>query len=91
MKVVNDLGKAGFVQAVRGRSGGIRLARPASEISLGEIVRHTEDGFDLDGSPSVPAQPHSFEEAVDQGARAFIAVLDGYAVVDLAEPAGERI
>ena len=53
MKVVNDLGKAGFVEAVRGRSGGIRLARPAREISLGEIVRHTESGFDLEEADSV--------------------------------------
>jgi len=41
MKVVHDLGKAGFVEAVCGRSGGIRLARPAREITLDEIVRST--------------------------------------------------
>lgn len=45
MKVVNDLGRAGFVEAVRGRSGGTRLSRPAREISLGEIVCHTRSGF----------------------------------------------
>src|SRR6476661_2740718 len=46
-KVVHDLRKQGFVAAVRGRSGGVRLARPASEISVGEVVRHTERTFDL--------------------------------------------
>lgn len=47
MKVVHDLGKAGFVASVRGRLGGIRLARPPGEIIIGSVVRHTEDGFDL--------------------------------------------
>jgi Rrf2 family nitric oxide-sensitive transcriptional repressor len=45
MKVVNDLAEAGFVEAVRDRSGGIRLSRPAREISLGEIVRQYRERF----------------------------------------------
>ena len=47
MKVVQDLGKAGFVRTVRGRNGGIALARPAREIIVGHVVRQTEDGFQL--------------------------------------------
>jgi Rrf2 family nitric oxide-sensitive transcriptional repressor len=35
MKVVHDLRKEGYVAAVRGRSGGIRLGRPAGEIVSG--------------------------------------------------------
>ena len=47
MKVVQDLRVAGYVDAVRGRAGGIRLARLPEEINVGEVVRHTEQGFDL--------------------------------------------
>ena len=47
MKVVQDLGKAGFVRTVRGRGGGIALAMPADRIVVGQVVRHTEDGFHL--------------------------------------------
>jgi Rrf2 family nitric oxide-sensitive transcriptional repressor len=91
MKVVNDLGKAGFVEAVRGRSGGIRLARPAREISLGEIVRHTESGFDLEETDGASAQPaQSFTEAIEEGARAFVGVLDGYSVADLSGRSDRR-
>ncbi len=42
MKVVNLLGNAGLLETVRGRNGGFRLGRPASEITLGEVVRLTE-------------------------------------------------
>jgi Rrf2 family nitric oxide-sensitive transcriptional repressor len=91
MKVVNDLGKAGFVEAVRGRSGGIRLARPAREISLGEIVRHTESGFDLEATDGASAQPaQSFTEAIVEGARDFVGVLDGYSVADLSGRSDRR-
>jgi len=47
MKVVNDLAREGFVASSRGRNGGIRLGRPAGEIHVGTVVRHTEEGFDL--------------------------------------------
>jgi Rrf2 family transcriptional regulator, nitric oxide-sensitive transcriptional repressor len=42
MKVVYQLARAGVVLSVRGKGGGIRLARPPEEIRLGEIVRISE-------------------------------------------------
>tara|TARA_R110002110_G_scaffold147570_3_gene338143 strand:+ start:10134 stop:10592 length:459 start_codon:yes stop_codon:yes gene_type:complete len=44
-KVVRDLRRGGFLRTQRGRSGGLRLARPAGTISLGEVVRHLEQRF----------------------------------------------
>ena len=42
MKVAHQLGVAGYVDTIRGRNGGLRLAKPAKAIGLGEVVRHTE-------------------------------------------------
>jgi Rrf2 family nitric oxide-sensitive transcriptional repressor len=42
MKIANELVRAGFLQSVRGRSGGLRLARPASRIKIGAVIRHME-------------------------------------------------
>jgi Rrf2 family nitric oxide-sensitive transcriptional repressor len=42
MKVVHRLVRAGVVQSVRGKGGGIRLARAPDEIQLGDIIRATE-------------------------------------------------
>src|SRR3546814_6837507 len=47
MKGVNELARAGYVESVRGRSGGMRLGRSPEEINTGAVIRHTEDGFDL--------------------------------------------
>jgi Rrf2 family nitric oxide-sensitive transcriptional repressor len=84
MKVVHDLRKEGFLDAVRGRSGGIRLARPATKISVGEVVRHTEGSFDLvDCDSCVIARACSLTGALHEARRAFLAVLDGYSLADL--------
>jgi len=47
MKVVHGLAQHGFIETVRGRGGGIRLARPASDITVGAVVRAVEDDFAL--------------------------------------------
>ena len=47
MKVAYLLGRHGFVEAVRGRSGGLRLARSARDICVGDVVRRMEPDFAL--------------------------------------------
>ncbi len=47
MKVVNALTRAGYLRAVRGRTGGLALAKPAEDIRLGDVVRTTEPDFAL--------------------------------------------
>jgi|TARA_R100000501_G_scaffold9495_2_gene18894 Rrf2 family nitric oxide-sensitive transcriptional repressor len=84
MKVVHDLGKAGFVASVRGRLGGIRLARPPGEIVIGSVVRHTEDGFDLvDCGGCIIAPACGLTGVLREALAAFMAVLDGYTLDDM--------
>lgn len=47
MVVVNRLGNLGYVETIRGRSGGIRLAKPAAEIALGDVLSAIEPNFHL--------------------------------------------
>lgn len=47
VKCVHQLGAWGYLENVRGRNGGFRLAKPANEITVGEIVRKTEDSLNL--------------------------------------------
>lgn len=84
MKVVQDLGKAGFVRTVRGRGGGVALAKPADQIVIGQVVRHTEDGFRLvDCRDCLIAPACSLPRVLNEATAAFIAVLDKYTVADL--------
>lgn len=39
LQVVNLLQSSGFVKTIRGRAGGLRLARPMEQISIGEVFR----------------------------------------------------
>lgn len=47
MKVANQLTRAGFLKAVRGRSGGLAIARSPERIRLGDVLRATEPDFAL--------------------------------------------
>ncbi|WP_137934684.1 Rrf2 family transcriptional regulator [Mesorhizobium comanense] len=47
MKVANQLTRAGFLKAVRGRHGGLTLARPPAQIRLSDVLRATEPDFAL--------------------------------------------
>jgi Rrf2 family nitric oxide-sensitive transcriptional repressor len=91
-KVVLLLGQAGDVATLRGRAGGLRLARPASAINVGAVVRRTEPGLALAPclgtgqcviTPACTLRP-VLAEALD----AFLGVLDRYTLADLV--AGSR-
>jgi len=47
VKVVHHLGLMGLLRSVRGKGGGIVLARAAEEISMAEVVRLMEKNLDL--------------------------------------------
>jgi Rrf2 family nitric oxide-sensitive transcriptional repressor len=84
MKVVHDLRKAGYVASVRGRSGGMRLARPAADINIGEVVRHTEEGFDLaDCGSCIIAPACALTGVLNEALDGFMAVLDRHSLADL--------
>jgi Rrf2 family nitric oxide-sensitive transcriptional repressor len=83
-KVAHDLGRAGYVEGVRGRTGGIRLARAAERINVGAVVRQTEHGFDLaDCGSCIIAPACGLTGVLDEALAAFLAVLDRYTLADL--------
>ncbi|HKR16594.1 Rrf2 family transcriptional regulator [Rhizorhapis sp.] len=84
MKVVNELVRSGYVESVRGRFGGIRLARAPEEINIGTVIRHTEDGFDLlDCGNCVIAPACGLTGVLKEAVGAFLKVLDAYSLADL--------
>lgn len=41
--ILNELRQGGFVRSKRGKDGGFQLDRPATEISVGDVVRFVEN------------------------------------------------
>ena len=84
MKVVNDLVGAGFLESVRGRNGGVRLALPAAQINIGRVVRHTEEGFNLADCAHCRIAPAcGLTGVLAEALAAFLQVLDRYSLQDL--------
>lgn len=89
MKVVHHLGMNGYLETIRGKGGGIRLARPPAEINVGEVVRLTEKdtvlvecfGNQPSGCCIVPAC--ELKDVLYQATEAFYQVLDRYTLQDL--------
>lgn len=96
-KILHPLVEGGIVKTVRGRNGGIRLARPAREITLAEVVRLTEDNFTMaecfDGEDAdCPLIENCrLTAALREALNAFLAVLERYTVDDLAKPSAAVI
>jgi Rrf2 family nitric oxide-sensitive transcriptional repressor len=91
MKVVQDLGASGYVETLRGRNGGIRLAKPAELINLGALIRHTETSFQLlDWSDCILAPSCSAPNVLAEATQAFLSVLDRHTVADLLRKAPVR-
>jgi len=84
VKAVHALARNGFVETVRGRSGGIRLARPPHKISVGEVVRQTEEGFQLADCGSCTLSPAcGLTGVLAQGVTAMLKVYDSHTIADL--------
>ncbi len=80
-KIVHLLSRAGFIKATRGRHGGVKLARPAAEIRIGDVVRAMELlNLEIEKEESAQTQAQGQLAALDQlfdnALDAFISVLD---------------
>jgi len=89
-KVVHFLGKHGWIETVRGKGGGMVLARPAAQINIGKVVRDTEGA-------ALPAECFAAEESrcaivpvcrlkhvLADAVKAFYGVLDQHTLADIA-------
>jgi Rrf2 family transcriptional regulator, nitric oxide-sensitive transcriptional repressor len=89
MKVVNALTRAGYLTAVRGRYGGLRLAKPASDINIGDVVRATEPDFALvecfaTGNRCIITKCCKLQGVLRSALSAFLAELDSHTLESIA-------
>ena len=89
MKVANSLSRAGYLTTMRGRFGGVVLARPADDIRLGAVVRATEPSFALvecfsKNNQCVVTGCCRLASVLDQALTAFLTVLDQHTVASIA-------
>lgn len=84
-KIVNMMSRAGLLQAVRGRNGGVRLARPPELIRIGDVVRAMEQP-DMEvskQSASGPGRRRQINAMFGDALEAFIAVLNQHSLADV--------
>lgn len=90
VKVVHQLGVLGYLQTVRGKGGGLRLARSPDQINVGAVVRDVEN-LELveclgENNTCVLSPPCVMRTALKDALEAFMAVLDSYTLADLVNP-----
>jgi Rrf2 family transcriptional regulator, nitric oxide-sensitive transcriptional repressor len=91
MKITQQLGQAGWLQTTRGKGGGIRLAAPASEIRLGEVVRSMEPDFFVvecfaTGHGCMLHGHCELTGVMDGALRSFMDYLDAHTLADVVPP-----
>lgn len=90
-KVAFDLGRAGFVETVRGRGGGIRLAKKPEAIGLGDVLRVTErqsalvECFNPKTNTCVISAPCRLKGVLNRALKTYFSVLDEYTLADLTD------
>jgi Rrf2 family nitric oxide-sensitive transcriptional repressor len=91
MKIVSDLGRQGLVETTRGRGGGLRLLKAASEIRVGDVVRSSETDFRLvecfDASTDTCTLTPTcrLRKVLRNALAAYFAELDGVTLADIAK------
>lgn len=87
-KVAAELCHLGYLQARRGRSGGVSLGRDPEQINIGEIIRQTESTVSLvecfdEKTNTCPLRPQcKFRIALQKALEAFFAELDRHSLAD---------
>jgi Rrf2 family nitric oxide-sensitive transcriptional repressor len=87
VKIINQLSREGFVTAVRGKNGGIRLGKPADSIRIGDVVRALEPlslvNCSSDFCHITPAC--RLKQVLQQAVKNFLEELDSHTLADMVE------
>ena len=94
MKVTHQLALAGWIDTVRGKGGGMRLAHAPEAIGLGQVVRSIEPDFRLvecqgGGSECQLDGRCRLTGILDGALRAFLADLDRHTLADILPSPGQ--
>ncbi|SQD78807.1 Rrf2 family transcriptional regulator [Moritella yayanosii] len=85
-KVIAHLSSLNYIESSRGKNGGIWLAKSASEINIGQLVRALENnlkGFDNNTQDSELVPTYQLKNVLQTGIEAFLITLDQYSLADL--------
>ena len=88
MKVANVLTRTGYLKAVRGRSGGLKLGMPANTIRIGEVIRMTEPDLALvecfaSGNQCIITAACKLPRLLNEALEAFIQTLNQHTLADI--------
>lgn len=89
MKIVMTLSALGWIESTRGRGGGIRLLKPADQISVGAVLRETEtdfhmvECFDVEANTCHLDRVCKLKTLLQEATDRYLAVLDGVTIADL--------
>lgn len=94
VKVVHSLALNGFLETTRGKNGGIRLAKPAGKICIGDVVRSTEPNFEMaecfsqESNNCIITPVCTLKGILNEARNTFIATLDKYTLADTVQKPG---
>ncbi|HXE62387.1 MAG TPA: Rrf2 family transcriptional regulator [Bryobacteraceae bacterium] len=88
MKVANHATRAGYVKGVRGRAGGLQLAKSPRDLRIGQILRTVEDlrlveCFESRSNQCRIARSCGLQPILKEAVDAFLVVLDRYSLEDV--------
>lgn len=86
VKVVGKLKKLGYLQAIRGKNGGICLAKNPLDISVGMVIRQLEnhlDGVDCNTTNCQLVNCCKLKKALQEAMESFLSTMDNYTLADL--------
>ncbi len=93
MKVTHQLGLAGWIETVRGKGGGMRLAHRPEDINVGAVVRRMESDFHITecfgkSSHCTLTGSCGLNGILNEALNAFLERLDAHTLADVLPPPG---
>lgn len=92
-KVIHQLGQIGLIETIRGRGGGIVLHKDPQDITIGSVVRQTEEDFHVvecfnrETNQCILTPVCQLKGVLHEALKAYMTVLDRYTLADVvAEP-----